>query len=181
MDLREEAAAVEGEAGEAKGAGGFHEGGEEVGGVDEIVAEPAGGVVAGPAGEEGDAHARFGGEAFAAGDGAEAHWGGDFGRRAVVGVEKNDGVVGQAEAVEVGDHVLEVVGIVFEAVGGGPVVAAGGGVEGAVGEGHGVVGEEGLVAMAGHKVDELVGEEIGAVLVFDAVHFLPILLRTGLP
>ncbi len=71
-------------------------------------------------------HAGFGGEALAAGDGAGAHWGGDFGWGAVVGVEKNDGVVGQAEAVEgleelahvaveVGDHVLAVLGIVFEA------------------------------------------------------------------
>ena len=70
------------------------------------------------------------------------------GRGAVVGVEEDDGVFGEAEgvegfeefahvAVEVGDHVFEVFGIVVQAVDGGPVVAEGGGVEGAVGEAMG--------------------------------------------
>jgi hypothetical protein len=56
--------------------GGGAEGGQEVAGVDEVVAGFAGRGDALPADEEGDAGAGFGGEAFAAGEGlaVESGW-----------------------------------------------------------------------------------------------------------
>lgn len=42
-----------------------------------------------------------------------------------------------------------------------------------------MVGEEGLVTVAGHEVDEVVGEEFGAVLVFDVGHPLAVLTEDG--
>lgn len=120
-------------------------------------------------------HTGLGGETFTAGDDTVAQAGGDLGRRAVVGVEEDERVRGEAEAIESGDeaaevgvqvfnHVAVVLGVVFEAITFRPIFAAGRRIEGAVSEGHGVVGEEGPVAIALHETEKEVSKEIGAVL-----------------